>query len=38
MAAPIYQCDTTLPQAAVVRAVGESGPAGSFNPLVLQNG
>jgi len=24
--------------AAVVWAVGESGPAGSFNPLVLQHG
>lgn len=28
----------TNPGAAIVWAVGESGPAGSFNPLVLQNG
>jgi hypothetical protein len=28
----------TNPSAAIVWAVGESGPAGSFNPLVLQNG
>jgi hypothetical protein len=28
----------TNPGAATVWAVGESGPAGSFNPLVLQNG
>jgi hypothetical protein len=28
----------TSPGAAIVWAVGESGPAGSFNPLVLQNG
>ena len=27
-----------LPAPAIVWAVGESGPAGSFNPLVLQNG
>jgi hypothetical protein len=28
----------TNPGAAIVWAVGESGPPGSFNPLVLQNG
>ena len=28
----------TKPGAAIVWAVGESGPAGSFNPLVLQHG
>jgi len=28
----------TNPGAAIVWAVGEAGPAGSFNPLVLQNG
>jgi hypothetical protein len=28
----------TNPGAAIVWAVGESGPAGSFNPLILQNG
>jgi len=28
----------TNPGAAIVCAVGESGPAGPFNPLVLQNG
>jgi hypothetical protein len=28
----------TNPGAAIVWAVGENGPAGSFNPLVLQNG
>jgi hypothetical protein len=28
----------TNPGAAIVWAVGQSGPAGSFNPLVLQNG
>jgi hypothetical protein len=28
----------TKPGAAIVWAVGESGPPGSFNPLVLQNG
>jgi hypothetical protein len=28
----------TKPGAAIVWAVGESGPAGSFNPLVLRNG
>ena len=28
----------TNPGAAIIWAVGESGPAGSFNPLVLQNG
>ena len=28
----------TKPGAAIVWAVGESGPPGSFNPLVLRNG